>query len=38
MIIKNNNFYDNYAQMFGEAIYSEYNKLSLANTEGNAVL
>jgi len=37
MIIENNNFYDNYAQMFGGAIYSEYNRIYLAKIKKNNV-
>ncbi len=38
MIIENNIFNENYAKMFGGAIYSEYSKISLAKTKDNAIL
>jgi len=38
MIIENNNFYENYAEILGGAIYSEYNKISLAKVKSNTVL
>jgi len=37
MIIENNDFYKNSAQMFGGAIYSEYNKISLAKIKNNKI-
>jgi len=38
IVIENNNFNENYAEMFGGAIYSEYNKISLAKIKDNTVL
>jgi len=37
IIIENNQFYENYAQMFGGAIYSEYTDIYLAKTKDNIV-
>jgi len=38
IIFENNNFYENYAQMFGGAILLEYNKMYLAKTKNNNII
>jgi len=37
MIIENNKFYENMAEMFGGAIFTDYNKISLVTIKNNTV-
>jgi len=38
MVIENNKFYENLAEMFGGAIYTNYNKISLVTIKNNTVI